>query len=42
MGGTVVKVKKPNARAAIVKKVMKQHGLSLPQASSFVKAHGLY
>ena len=39
MGG---KVKKPNARAAIVKKVMKQHGLSLPQAFSFVKAHGLY
>jgi hypothetical protein len=30
------------ARAQIVKQVMQQHGLSLPQASSFVKQHGLY
>jgi len=29
-------------RAHIVKKVMQEHGLSLPQASSFVKQHGLY
>lgn len=30
------------ARGAIVKQVMKQHGLSLPAASKFVKEHGLY
>ena len=29
-------------RAMIVKKVMAEHGLSLPQASSYVKQHGLY
>lgn len=29
-------------RGAIVSEVMAKHGLSLPQASSFVKAHGLY
>ena len=32
----------PSARGAIVKKVMAQHGLSLPQASKYVKEHGLY
>jgi hypothetical protein len=30
------------ARGAIVKEVMAKHGLSLPQASKFVKEHGLY
>jgi hypothetical protein len=30
------------ARAEIVKKVMKEKGLSLPQASKYVKEHGLY
>lgn len=31
-----------NARGAIVKEVMKKHGLSLPEASKFVKQHNLY
>lgn len=30
------------ARGAIVKEVMKKHGLSLPEASKFVKENGLY
>jgi hypothetical protein len=34
--------KAPSARGAIVKQVMREHGLSLPQASKFVKEHGLY
>ena len=34
--------RKPSARGAIVKKVMQEHGLSLPQASKYVKEHGLY
>jgi hypothetical protein len=34
--------RKPSARGEIVKKVMKEHGLSLPQASKYVKDHGLY
>ena len=34
--------KKPSVRGAIVKKVMAEHGLSLPQASKYVKEHGLY
>lgn len=34
--------KKVSARAAIVKKVMKEKGLSLPAASKYVKEHGLY
>jgi hypothetical protein len=33
---------KRNARAAIVKKIMKEKGLSLPAASKYVKEHGLY
>ena len=33
---------KRSARAAIVKKIMKEKGLSLPAASSYVKANGLY
>jgi len=33
---------KRSARAAIVKKVMKEKGLSLIEASKYVKAHGLY
>jgi hypothetical protein len=35
-------VKRPNARAQIVKKVMSSKGLSMCQASAYVKAHGLY
>ena len=31
-----------NARAEIVRKVMKEKGLNLPQASKYVKEHGLY
>ena len=34
--------KKPNARALIVKKIMKSRGVSLPEASKIVKAEGLY
>jgi hypothetical protein len=33
---------KRSARAAIVKRIMKEKGLSLPAASSYVKANGLY
>jgi hypothetical protein len=29
-------------RGAIVSKIMKEHGLSLPMASKYVKEHGLY
>jgi hypothetical protein len=36
------KPRKPNARNELVKKVMKEHGLSLPNASKYVKEHGLY
>jgi hypothetical protein len=36
------KTRKPSARNEIVKKVMREKGLSLPQASKFVKEHGLY
>jgi len=34
--------KKPSARGAIVKKIMKEKNLSLPMASKYVKEHGLY
>ena len=34
--------RKPNARAQIVKRVMNEKGLSLIEASKYVKAHGLY
>jgi len=34
--------RKPSARGAIVKKVMAEQGLSLPQASKYVKENGLY
>jgi len=34
--------KRESARGAIVAEVMKKHGLNLPQASKFVKEHGLY
>lgn len=42
--GTVGPVggRKPNPRAAIVKKIMKERGVSLPEASKIVKAEGLY
>jgi hypothetical protein len=36
------KAKKSGDRGAIVKKVMKEKGLNLPQASKYVKDHGLY
>jgi len=41
-GGRVVGGKAPSARGAIVKKIMREKGLSLPQASKYVKEHGLY
>jgi hypothetical protein len=34
--------KKPNARAVIVKKIMKEKGLSMIEASKYVKEHNLY
>ena len=34
--------RKPSARGAIVSKVMKEMGLSLPEASKYVKENGLY
>jgi hypothetical protein len=34
--------KKPSARGAIVKRIMKEKNLSLPMASKYVKEHGLY
>jgi hypothetical protein len=34
--------RKPSARGAIVKKVMQERGLTLPQASKYVKEKGLY
>ena len=42
VGGASCGGKKPSARGAIVKKVMREQGLSLPQASKYVKEHGLY
>ena len=44
MGGRRRRVggRAPSARGEIVKKVMREQGLSLPQASSYVKQHGLY
>lgn len=42
MGGRKVGGRAPSARGAIVRKVMAEHGLSLPQASKYVKEHGLY
>jgi len=36
------KPKRASARGAIVKEVMKKHGLSLPEASKYVKEKGLY
>jgi len=42
VGGATCGGKKPSARGAIVKKIMKEKGLSLPQASKYVKDNGLY
>jgi len=39
---TAVGGRKSSARGEIVKKVMREKGLSLPQASKYVKEHGLY
>jgi hypothetical protein len=36
------KVAKGGGRGDIVKKIMKEKGLSLPLASKYVKEHGLY
>jgi hypothetical protein len=41
-GGASCGGRKPSARGAIVKKVMREMGLSLPQASKYVKENGLY
>jgi len=40
--GRPVGGRKPSARGAIVKQVMREQGLSLPQASKYVKENGLY
>lgn len=34
--------RKPSERGAIVKRIMAEKGMSLPQASKYVKEHGLY
>ena len=34
--------RKPKTRNDLVKQVMKEHGLSLPNASKYVKEHNLY
>ena len=34
--------KKANPRNEIVKQIMREHSLSLPMASKYVKDHGLY
>lgn len=41
-GGASCGGRKPSARGAIVKKVMREMGLSLPQASKYVKENGLF
>jgi hypothetical protein len=41
-GRDPAKPKRSNARGAIVKEVMSKYGLSLPEASKFVKEKGLY
>lgn len=41
-GGASYGGRKPSARGEIVKKVMREMGLSLPQASKYVKDNGLY
>ena len=40
--GSGLKSKKVNKRAEIVKKIMKEHGISMIDASKHVKAHNLY
>jgi len=42
VGGRKHGGKAPSARGAIVSKIMREKGLSLPQASKYVKEHGLY
>ena len=41
-GGASCGGRKPSARGEIVKKVMREQGLSLPQASKYVKENGLF
>jgi hypothetical protein len=41
-GGASCGGRKPSARGAIVRKIMHEMGLSLPQASKYVKENGLY
>jgi hypothetical protein len=41
-GGASCGGRKPSARGAIVRKIMHEMGLSLPQASKYVKDNGLY
>ena len=40
--GSGLKSKKVNKRAEIVKKIMKQHGISMIEASKHIKTHNLY
>ena len=42
LSGMGIAGKKPNARAAIVKSVMAEHGMSMIEASKYVKEHNLY
>jgi len=34
--------RRSSGRAELVRKIMREHGMSLPQASSYIKQHGLY
>ena len=42
VAGAAPKARKPSARNELVRKVMKEHSLSLPAASKYVKEHNLY
>ena len=42
VAGAAPRTRKPNARNELVRKVMREHSLSLPAASKYVKEHNLY
>lgn len=41
VGGRMVGGGRREARAALVKKIMREHGCSLPEASKYIKEHGI-
>jgi hypothetical protein len=42
VAGAAPRARKPNARNELARKVMREHSLSLPAASKYVKEHNLY